>query len=740
MKNLLQTLQNLTPQEKKRHALGLAAVFVIFTLLFLWAGYVFLPPATQKARRKIVNDDYAVLTQPMTADSSLDQVIFVKDRLYGVVLNVRTFGRVPQGSVHITVYDNAGQVAAVADQDMSQLLDDTFHWFFFDQRLDVPFGGDYYRLHITVDPETPQDVIAFWRSDGPAQDFVEEEGMQPEFPMESWLLWENNQELDATLALQYIENASGPFIIGAFSFFAAFVLVLLLFLYLLVFVWKAPVHRIFAAAALGLGFVFAFLIPPRAAPDEYTHIATAYHYSNRILGTDHLDNNGTLGVRPGDVMMLQNYDPRAIDVYAWGDMAENLFTRAPQGEMVRVSANIVQGGFTPLHALPTLGILLARLLGLSKTGLLLLGRFANLLFFTWVISRAIRRMPLAKPTLALIALLPMSLQLAASFSYDAYVIALSFYFIAYCLDITLEKKPVGPRQIALLLVLSLLIAPAKTIYLLLLPFIFIIPAQLYQSKKVALLSRVVTFGTALVLWVVFSMNSLLLSAGHTPAAPATQSPALSAQAHLLPRATGVQLSIAAGPSTGLYVSAHSPLREPVGQYTLKPNGDADQNFTLRHIVTHLPATVKILVRSFWEQGPLWLQGVLGGRLGEIIAVDIEINWLFIIGLLGILLASALPQPGDSLRLSQRQKWFSLAVFAGVGAALLLACLTWTPINYKTLFGVQGRYFLPVLPLALLYLRRDNLTFSRPVWRHLMYAALVLVVLCQLDAFIIILQR
>ena len=33
--------------------------------------------------------------------------------------------------------------------------------------------------------------------------------------------------------------------------------------------------------------------------------------------------------------------------------------------------------------------------------------------------------------------------------------------------------------------------------------------------------------------------------------------------------------------------------------------------------------------------------------------------------------------------------------------MLAAALSWTPINYRTVFGVQGRYWLPVLPLALL---------------------------------------
>ena len=43
-------------------------------------------------------------------------------------------------------------------------------------------------------------------------------------------------------------------------------------------------------------------------------------------------------------------------------------------------------------------------------------------------------------------------------------------------------------------------------------------------------------------------------------------------------------------------------------------------------------------------------------------------------------------------------------------AVLAAALNWTPINYQTIFGLQGRYLLPILPLALL------LVYPLNAWR------------------------
>ena len=52
-------------------------------------------------------------------------------------------------------------------------------------------------------------------------------------------------------------------------------------------------------------------------------------------------------------------------------------------------------------------------------------------------------------------------------------------------------------------------------------------------------------------------------------------------------------------------------------------------------------------------------------------------------------------------------WCALAVALCCGLTVA-GCLLWTPTHYETLYGLQGRYFLPVLPLALVVLRPRRL--------------------------------
>ena len=68
------------------------------------------------------------------------------------------------------------------------------------------------------------------------------------------------------------------------------------------------------------------------------------------------------------------------------------------------------------------------------------------------------------------------------------------------------------------------------------------------------------------------------------------------------------------------------------------------------------------------------------------------------------------------------------------AASLVVALNWTPINYQTLFGLQGRYWLPVLPLALVLCKRaGNISLRRNASRGAALAVTACTLLTLLQA-------
>ena len=70
----------------------------------------------------------------------------------------------------------------------------------------------------------------------------------------------------------------------------------------------------------------------------------------------------------------------------------------------------------------------------------------------------------------------------------------------------------------------------------------------------------------------------------------------------------------------------------------------------------------------------------------------------------------------------------LGIILCVAAASLVVALNWTPINYETLFGMQGRYWLPVLPLVLLLVKGSRSVCAR---RDLSRGAALAVTACTL---------
>ena len=94
------------------------------------------------------------------------------------------------------------------------------------------------------------------------------------------------------------------------------------------------------------------------------------------------------------------------------------------------------------------------------------------------------------------------------------------------------------------------------------------------------------------------------------------------------------------------------------------------------------------------------------------------------------LAAALPvrDEPDKPLLGRRTGFGVLGIILCVAAASLVVALNWTPINYETLFGMQGRYWLPVLPLALLLVKGNRSVCAR---RDLSRGAALAVTACTL---------
>ncbi|MDD6320320.1 MAG: DUF2142 domain-containing protein [Oscillospiraceae bacterium] len=123
-------------------------------------------------------------------------------------------------------------------------------------------------------------------------------------------------------------------------------------------------------------------------------------------------------------------------------------------------------------------------------------------------------------------------------------------------------------------------------------------------------------------------------------------------------------------------------------------------YTPGYILRHLPQTILLVVRSVVEDAEGWVRGLVGGTLSY---NSLNISWIWVMALYLLLFLAAVPArdvEAPGLPTGRYRIWCALAALACCALALA-GCLVWTPTYYETIYGFQGRYLLPVVPLLLL---------------------------------------
>ena len=539
--------------------------------------------------------------------------------------------------------------------------------------------------------------------------------------------------LNATMAMQRVSDFTGswPAVLAARLqkplAAAVFIAVLLAMLH-------APLYLFVPAVGLALGVTFTYVTPALVAPDEYTHLAAAYELASTWSGQTAADEDGNLLLRECDAAHFGT-KTGDIGVLAYKNEAIAETSEPGSPDVLTTHSEVKAGQSSGSYLAQALGIRLARAQGKNFYTMLLCGRLANLILYLLLAALAVWLAPTSlRGLFACVALLPMPLQLAASLSPDAAVLGLVFSFTALCLRLRGEKA-VWWQKI-LLIVLGGLTAPGKAIYLPVILLCLLIPAEnltydgnptvkfLGEELPGGCCIHAATLVLAFCFWLAANLNAVAYAARDMNTTVLVTAAAAAAVLLVLALAAYLKLHkrpklffwckvafaavLVVGAVGGVYAVSHMGGGLDPDQLTMTyPNGDSIWTFSFGYICRNIPATVKLLLRTLPEQGALWLQGLLGTTLGEPIVYRIDVSWLLGVGLLLAVLAAALPRQDEPALLGRRSKAGTAGICLCVVLAVLAAALNWTPINYQTLFGWQGRYLLPILPLALLLVKSSK---------------------------------
>ena len=719
---------------------GLACLLLACLLAVLWGRRAVRDAADGQARYRIVNDEYSRVVELTDPINGVTQTLPLEagETLYGVRLLFATYERVPHGTGHALLLDPAGDGVARADFDMTALLDNTFYGIVFEQPVTPAAAGDY-TLLLRFDRATEEDRIGLYASEGAVA------GMP--------LAMANGGALDATAAVQYMTDYTGS--LPSTGFLAVGLLLTAAVVGAAALLWlgASPLRLgAFCLAAAGLGLAFCLVTPPLGGPDEYVHLAGSYAMASERLGQHTYDLEGRLLMRACDAPHMSDVTGPA-DAFVYKRVFSTLAERGCDGALTAAAEVRSPGKVAALLYLPqTAGVLLARVLGLGFTGLVLAGRLCNLAVYIALAAFALWRMPYGKNLLFVTMLLPGCLQLAASFSPDALVLGLAFAFTAHVLAMAAEERALRGWECAVLLALAAALGPAKAVYVLLVGLVLLIPARRFAKPLYGLGLKAGAFAAAALGWLVYNLEYIryilrdvnemtMLVLVLALAAAAVAARPLLRRWLALPRRTRLAVLCAGGAAAlVLAVAALMALRIG-GALTpeqlaagIQPNGDSIYTWSVGYTLRHLPGMVKLLVATLCAKLPQLVQEVLGMRPGEPIVYGLELSWAITVALLGLVLVAACRPAERAPRLGLAHRWAMALILLGVSGLLVFACLTWTPVNYEILFGLQGRYFLPVLPLALLlWGENDWLRLGRDLTRPVCLAAAALPALALLQA-------
>lgn len=687
-------------------------------LLCRWVGYDLQERLGNTPSYEIINDDYSQIIDIPAEGLTQAMPLKAGQPFYGVRFKFSTHGQLyKSGMTMVEAYNEAGEQILFAAGNFLNIWDDTFTEFTCNEAY-IPDHDE--TLTIRLYNESAWDgPLGVWASEG------EVSGMP--------LSVTDGDTLNATMAMQRVSDFTGSWPAALAARLqkplaaAVFIAVLLAMLH-------APLYLFVPAVGLALGVTFTYVTPALAAPDEYTHLAAAYELASTWSGQTAADEDGNLLLRECDAAHFGT-KTGDIGVLAYKNEAIAETSEPGSPDVLTTHSEVKAGQGSGSYLAQALGIRLARAQGKNFYTMLLYGRLANLILYLLLAALAVWLAPTSlRGLLACVALLPMPLQLAASLSPDAAVLGLVFSFTALCLRLRGEKA-VWWQKI-LLIVLGGLTAPGKAIYLPVILLCLLIPAEnltydgnptvkfLGEELPGGCCIHAATLVLAFCFWLAANLNAVAYAARDMNTTVLVTAAAAAAVLLVLALAAYLKLHkrpkvffwckvafaavLVVGAVGGVYAVSHMGGGLDPDQLTMTyPNGDSIWTFSFGYICRNIPATVKLLLRTLPEQGALWLQGLLGTTLGEPIVYRIDVSWLLGVGLLLAVLAAALPRQDEPALLGRRSKAGTAGICLCVVLAVLAAALNWTPINYQTLFGLQGRYLLPILPLALLLVKSSK---------------------------------
>lgn len=431
----------------------------------------------------------------------------------------------------------------------------------------------------------------------------------------------------------------------------------------------------------GLAYMVIFL--PFVSPDEPSHYLSAYRVSNILLGE---------AGQPGDPRLLMRmedfalYEQRKLTLNSeyYMEFTEGIRLFAQEQGFAIADGPMVTNAIFG-YLIPGLGITAARLLHLSGSMTFWAGRFANLLFFTFVLRYLMKKIPFAGTALFAVAMMPMTLHTVASCSYDVTTICFVALFVVQVMDMVRAEEKVSAADYMRCVAYGFLMAPSKMVYIPLLFLVLLIPDKnLGENRKQAWKKKLLVIGGSIAFAVVIMVLVNVVSAD-----------------------SAIRKMVRENTTVTMLSWIHEP------------------GYTISWVIGHPGEYFMMCIRTVISMTDYYFFTMIGSQLGWLDVVIPQI--CTVISLVIFLLAVNIWRTAaDPLQLSGGRKLWILLLCAGtVFCTMLVMTLSWTPVSYDHIVGVQGRYFIPLLIPAIWLFRNRMVSVDGAIQKYIVFFATLL---------------
>ena len=297
-----------------------------------------------------------------------------------------------------------------------------------------------------------------------------------------------------------------------------------------------------------------------------------------------------------------------------------------------------------------IGILLGKLFTQTPILIAYFSRTINMLFCIVILYFAIKKIPFGKNILLLLSIIPIVIEGFTTLSPDGLTISICALFISYTFHVAFdENKKCGTKETVILAIIGAIVSLCKIVYMPLIFLALIIPKEKFNSKKERIISMIIIISVGIILnlvWLLFGSIALYNT------------------------------------NTNTY-------------------SGSSQNWTLIKITALLSNPIMYIQKMLYTFGlkfPQYFLSLFGGQLelNEPIKIEIIPYLIFIITII-----TTFSEEKLKVTFKRYQKIIMFLIVLIITVLIFTSLyIQWSDNDLPHIEGIQGRYFLPILPLIL----------------------------------------